>query len=221
MNAVYYDAIGKAVLRELGDGAISLTGDITRYKQSILRDIAASHQWSWLEEVGLTLSTDSGENYITIPGYLGGEITIYQEESGREIRYVNPQEYARLISITTATSDKPSVYTVRGGRFEFHYLLTTGGSVEVFGTVNADQVDRDNDDAIDGIIKKIPLHFSTLIEWGILGNLDPDNNEKARWQTFYENALNKKRKTDGVTKGRTFVGHKDRAILNSRGYLRG
>lgn len=221
MNELDYVGIDEAVLRELGEGAVSLSGDIKRYKKSVLRDIAAFHQWSWLENVPLTLSTDSGQTYITIPDYLGGEITIHQDDSGREIRYKSPQEYARLLGISTNTTEKPDYYTIRAGRIEFYMPLTTGNSVKVFGVIDADLVDRDNDTPIDGIAIKIPVHFSTIVEWGILRKLDSDNNKKAQWGNFYYKDLIGKRYTDGVSKGRTFTGQRDRAILNSRIYLRG
>jgi len=221
MNELDYADVETAVLRELGEGAVSLTGDIVRYKKSVLRDIAAFHQWSWLENVPLTLSTDSGQTYITVPDYLDGEITIHQDDSGREIRYVPPQEYARLLGISTNTTDKPDYHTVRAGRIEFYMPLTTGSSVKVFGTIDADQVDKDDANAIEGIALKIPSHFSTIVEWGILRKLDSDNVQKAQWRGFYFAELKVKRTTDGVSKGRTIIGQKDRAILNSRSYLRG
>ena len=210
-----------AILRELGEGAVSMTKDIKREIDTTLRDIAEYHQWSWLENVPLSLSTDEKQNYITIPDYLGKEITIHQADSGKEIRYKNPQQYARMLAASDNPSDKPEWFTVRGGRIEFYYPLTTGGSVTVFGTIDPGQLKDNDSPAIDGVRKIMPDHFANILEWGALRKLDSDNQKKAEWADFYFNELRIKRNTDGVSKGRTFTGQRDRAILSSRGFLRG
>jgi len=220
MNEVEYANINTAVLRELGEGAVSIAGDIDRYQKSVYRDIAAFHQWSWLENVPISLSTDSGETYITMPSYLGKEFTIHQADSGREIRYKDPTEYARLLAISDNTTTKPDWYTIRANRIEFYMPLETGNSVTVFGSIDADLVDDDSTNVINGIKTNIPRHFATIVEWGILRKLDSDNRKKAEWRAFYYDDLKTKKAADGVTKGRGFVGHKDRAALNSRTYLR-
>ena len=222
MKEVEFTNIINAVTRELGEGAVSLSKDIGRYMESVLADIAAYHQWSWLENVPFTLTTDSGQTYITIPDYIGGEITIHQDAAGREIRYVDPHEYARLLGASTATTTKPDRYTVRANRFEFYPPLTTSNSVIVFATIDSDQISDTSPASIAGGIRtKIPNHFATVIEWGVLRKIDSDNNKKMEWMNLYYAELKIKKSTDGVTKGRSFVGQRDRAILNSRTYLRG
>lgn len=218
MNGKLYKEIDTNVLRELGVGAVNITADIGKAKKQTLRDIAVYHQWSWLENVPISLSTDSGETYITMPGYFGKEISIYVDSGGTEIRYMSPQEYARKIASSTSPSTKPIYYTIEAGRIMFYQPLTSGNSVTIFGTLDADQVDDDTDESpvIGGIVTSLPDHFQSIIERGILEKVDSDNRKKAEWGAFYYRDLGIKKGMDRRSRGRSIRSIKDKAVLNSR-----
>lgn len=221
MNVKILDKIDKNVLRELGEGAVSITADIKLARSQVMRDVAAFHQWSWLENVPISLSTDSGKTYITKPDYFGEEISIYVDSGGMEIRYISPQEYARKIASSTSSNTKPTYYTLEGGRIMFYHPLTSGNSVTIFGTINADQVSDDNDKPIEGIEVKISDHFQSIIERGILEKVDSDNRKKAEWGAFYYRDLKIKRTMDRRSRGRSIRSIKDKAVLSSRRFLQG
>lgn len=219
MNAKLYKKIDDNVLRELGEGAVSITAPIADAKRQTLRDIAAYFQWSWLENVPISLSTDSGKTYITMPGYFGKEISIYVDSGGTEIRYMSPQEYARKIASSTSPSTKPIYYTIEAGRIMFYQPLTSGNSVTIFGTIDADQIDDDKDESpavINGIVTKLPDHFQSIIERGILEKVDSDNRKKAEWGVFYYRDLRIKKGMDRKSRGRSIRSIKDKAVLSSR-----
>lgn len=218
MRATYWPSVKSAVLRELGEGAVSLTADIERYRLLSLRDIAAHRQWSWLEFVPVSVSTDSGENYITTPGYFGKEFAIYQSGGGREIEYIRPELYARRSAITDTASTKPECYTIIKDRILFVQPLTAGESVLITGTIDHNALTTGDATPLQGVAKVIPNDFQTLVEWDILRRLDSDNRKKAEWSSLYWGELNQKAKQDRQVRGRKTKGKQDKVIRASRIY---
>lgn len=191
---------------------------IAGYRDSVFRDIAAYYQWSWLEEYPLTLATDSGEEYITFPDYLGEEITIYQEASGREILYIPPQDYDRLRGGSVATSAYPENYTIKSNRIYFYQPAEAGTSFKVFGTIDANKLTDTDSPAVTGVKDKMPADFNTIVEWGILRKLD-GKEKYGGWTKKYFGELEVKKQTDRRSKGRKIGSSQDRVIMRSRQFM--
>ena len=218
MKETYWPNVKSAVMRELGDGAVSVAADVERYRLLSLRDIAAHRQWSWLEFVPVSVSTDSGENHITKPGYFGKEFAIYQSGSGREIEYITPEHYARRRSITGTASTKPECYTIIKDRIYFYQPLTAGQSVLMTGTIDHNALTDSNASPLEGVATVMPNDFQQIVEWDILRRLDSDNRKKGEWSSLYWGELNQKAKQDRQVRGRKAKGKQDKVIRASRIY---
>lgn len=207
-EAIPSTVIRNAVLRELGEGAVDLTTDIERYRKIVLREIANFHQWSWLDNVPVTLTTASGENYITIPDYVNQITNIFQSGGAEEIDIISEQEYARLAALDSGTQDYPSKAYIKDSRIYFWPPLTTGESVTAFVNITGEQLDNDSDEGILGVATVIPQSFSYILECGILAYLDEVDN-KMKWMTMVDAKLKQKKAEDVKNKA-----HRVKAVLN-------
>lgn len=216
-----WNTIQTEVLRELGEGSVTITGDITRNRTDVLRDIAAYYPWKWLEQVPLTLTTDSGQTYITKPSYLGDIAGIYQSSAGGEIEYITPSEYARRMASLSTAKAKVPYYTEQGGRILPWPPLEDGSSVFLLGSINVDLVDRDDTNAIDGIKTKIPNHFIHVVVDGILAILDSDKAMKAFWEGRFNRRIEVKKAREVAEKGQRIRPLKDTVMEMSRRYTSG
>jgi hypothetical protein len=181
-------SIRSAVIRELGEGAVDLSADIERYRKIVLREIARFHQWSWLDNVPITLTTDSGQTYITIPDYINQIKNIFQAGGSEEIEIVGATEYARLAALDSGAQDYPSKAFIENGRLYFWPPLTSGDSVTVFANISGEQLDDDSDEGISGVASTIPQSYAPILESGILGYLDSIDN-KMKWMTITHQKL--------------------------------
>ena len=185
--------IRDAVIRELGIGADDLSAEVTRYQNQVLREIAQYYPWDWMESVPVTLSTDSGQSYITKPAYMGDIKAIYQDEGGVEITRKSEAEYARLMSLSDTTNAKALHFIEQGGRILFWPPLVAASSVVILCAINAEQFTDDADTGVNEALAEItPSSFSLVLEYGILRCLDILEKKKS-WTDLYYAELETKR----------------------------
>jgi hypothetical protein len=186
MDDAIIEKIKANVLRELGTGATDLKSDIDYYLESTVREIAAFYKWNWLDSVPLTLSTDSGQEYITIPAAiaeLNGQP--YIEGSGNDIRYKTPEEYNQLRQASISDNVNPGIFTVIGKRIYFYPPLTTGGSVKIVGSIDPNQISADDGSVIAaGVISVMPNDYDYILECGTLSKMDSAEMKKGWLDLF-------------------------------------
>jgi hypothetical protein len=207
--------IRDAVLRELGEGAASLSEHISYYFNQVLRDIARFHRWKWLESIPLTLTTDTGLNTITIPTYINRILSFYQADGGEEITYKSDDEYARLAALNSNAVDHPNYVNIQGDMLRFWPPLKTAGSVVVTADISGERLEDTGD--IDGVKTTIPASYGYIIETGILARLDHIDNKK-KWLDIYFVQLEIATKEDIKNKAQRIKATMDKVIDGCRVY---
>jgi len=194
MGNIIENSIRDSVIRELGIGAADMAGSVSRYHNQVMREIAAYHRWSWMEELPIPLTTESGQTYITKPDYMGDIKAIYQDSGGVEISRISETGYARQMALSDSSSRLSVHFIEQGGRLYFWPPLTAGSSVEVISNINPEQfVDDASTPVSEALSEIIPASFSLIIEWGILRCMDIEE-KKDGWANRYYNELEIKRK---------------------------
>ena len=141
----------------------------------------------------ITLATDTSQEYITIPVYMGKITSVYREASGVSITYMPPGEMDRLRVATVDTSTAPYLYTIKDGRLYFFRPAAAGTEFTINYSINADLLDDNVTPAIEGIASKIPSHFSQIVIDGIKAEVDT----RGGYDIKFYGALNQKKTQEG------------------------
>lgn len=208
--------ISANVLRELGVGATDLKREILGYFDTVLRDIASFHDWSWLENAPITLISTASQEYIAVPSYVEKIRQIMQSGGTAPLNYISPEEYNRR-SLAITSVGTPSAWTIKGNRVYLHQTPDSALNFIADATLNADQV-NDDETIENGIAQAIPDSFEKAVEWGILQLID-SLEKKGAWGELYDAELIRKLSKD--SKRLPVRASIDPVIRNSRIYQGG